>query len=86
MTDKEIGFNACIDAIGRDLYEANKGTSVFACGNDEKGLWCFLGINTSEDNVSELRLTNGDKWEYSVSCYVKEGKAVLEKESAFSVE
>lgn len=77
MTDREIGFNACIDAIGRDFYEANKDTSVFACGNDEKGLWCFLGINTNEEHSSELRLTNGDKWEYSASCYVKNGRNIV---------
>ena len=79
MSDKSIGFDTCVKTIGKDFYESYKDNSVFACGEDEKGLWCFLGINTVDIDCEELKLTNGEKWEYSVSCYVKEGVAELDE-------
>ncbi|MCR5343459.1 MAG: hypothetical protein K6E70_08895 [Butyrivibrio sp.] len=78
MTDREIGFEACINAIGRDFYYSHKEHSVFSCGEEEKGLLCYLGINTGEDSTSGLRLTNDAKWEYSASCYVNDGKVVMD--------
>jgi hypothetical protein len=79
MTDKQIGFEACVEAIGKSFYETNKENSVFACSVEENGLWCFLGLNTSESADGELKLTNGKEWEYSSSCYVRNGVAHLDK-------
>ncbi len=79
MSDKQIGFDTCVEAIGKSFYEANKDNSIFACSDEEAGLWCFLGINTSESANEEMKLTNGKEWEYMASCYVRNGIANLEK-------
>ncbi len=82
MTDKQIGFDACVEAIGKLFYEANKDNSVFACSEEAEGLWCFLGINTIEPVYGGLQLTNSKEWEYSASCYVKDGSVRLDKVNA----
>ena len=79
MSDKQIGFDACVEAIGKSFYETYKDNSVFACSEEPEGLWCFLGVNTFEPAYREMKLTNGDEWEYTSSCYVRNGVAHLDK-------
>lgn len=81
MNEKRIGFDACINSIGREFYETNKERSVFACGDEgSRGLWCFLGINTREIGSDVLRLSaDMEDWEYYASCYVKNGAVVMDK-------
>ena len=72
MSEKKIGFTACINAIGQDFYKENKDRCVFASGSDaHKGLWCFVGVNTTDFHYDGLHLSAGfDEWEYYASCYV----------------
>ena len=79
MTDRQIGFNACVESIGKSFYEANKENSVFACSDEGDALWCFLGINTFEPANGEMKLTNGKEWEYTSSCFVRNGVAHIDK-------
>ena len=85
MTDQQIGFDACVEAIGKSFYEANKDNSIFACSYEGDALWCFLGINTAESSYQELKLTNGKEWEYTSSCYVRNGVVQLDKVHAPAV-
>ena len=81
INDKKIGFNACINAFGRDFYEENKNRCVFAAGNEEgKGLWCFMGISTDDSSDPSLHLTAKlDDWDYYTSCYVQHRKVLMDK-------
>lgn len=81
MSEKKIGFEACINAIGRECYIKNKHRCVFASGNEEgKGLWCFIGLNTTDTVYEGLRLdADFDDWEYYASCFVKDGTVNMDK-------
>ena len=81
MTDKQIGCQACIDAIGVNFYEKYKDLSVFAVSCDDiKGTWCFLGISTIETASKGLYLNASiDEWEYYASCYVKSGIITMDR-------
>lgn len=46
---KQIGIQACIDKIGRELVEAHKDTACFASGNAGDHMFCFVGVNTKPD-------------------------------------
>ena len=73
MTCAQAGRKACVDAIGRSFFEKHKDKSVFAHDGelfDERGIYCFLGVNTTEKQYDGLRLdANLDDWEYYASCY-----------------
>lgn len=46
---KQIGIQACIDKIGRELVQAHKDTTCFASGNVGDHMFCFVGVNTKPD-------------------------------------
>ena len=81
MDRKKIGFNACLKAIGEDFAATYKDNMVFSCGETEQGLFCFLGISTSDFESDHLCLkSNVDDWEYYASCYVlSDNKVKMDK-------
>lgn len=89
MTKEEIkecakaGHTACVEAIGRLFYEQHKDESVFSYDSelyDDRGILCFLGIDTREYKYEGLRLdANMDDWEFYASCFSLNGKITMYK-------
>lgn len=88
--DKKIGFDACVEKIGRSFYELYKDNAVFCCGQESAGLFCFLGLNTTEqednscirlslDSKSSKENPYYDDWEYYASCIVNNGEVIMDK-------
>ncbi len=44
MSNQEIGFRALVNVIGVDFYRSHKDNAVFSWGEEDEGLYCFLGI------------------------------------------
>lgn len=66
-----IGINACADAIGRDLFDANKSNTVFAGGNVDGKVFCFVGVFKEPMKTNKtLALDSTSKWPYSARCMV----------------
>lgn len=77
---KKIGFQSCVNTIGKNFYEKYKNSSVFSCGDTDDGFLCFLGINTKmKDSTNICLSTSMEDWEYFASCYVKDGIAIQYK-------
>lgn len=89
LTEQEVKINAkagreaCIETIGRIFFENHREDSVFSHDNelyDERGIYCFLGIDTREYSYEGLRLdANMDDWEYYASCFSLDGKITMYK-------
>ena len=78
MLKEKIGFDACINAIGKDFAIANKDNMVYSYGKTDLGLYCFLGISESECQSDGLCLRSCiDEWDYYASCYVKDNDDVV---------
>ena len=73
---RNIGINACIDKIGRDLCKQYADNATSAYGEHDNIVDCFVGLNDEHaqeidlDNISELVLSEEKQWKYSAECSV----------------
>lgn len=69
---KEIGFNACVDKIGREFVLKNKDFSVVAYGEDYEKVYVFFGVSDTDYDGYEgaIVLDSTSKWPYQAECYV----------------
>lgn len=42
---RRIGINACIDKLGRKFVSAHKEFSASAYGENDDGVFCFVGVD-----------------------------------------
>ncbi len=72
---RKIGINACIDKLGRDFVRKYKDSCVYAYGESEDGVYCFVGVNDNPDcydnDTDVLILDSTSKFPYRVSCNVR---------------
>lgn len=80
MDREQIGFDALVNAIGRDFIKKHKDAAIFSCGETEKGLYCFIGIDLHpEIRQVTIRESTGE-WDIYASCYVLEnGEVVMDE-------
>lgn len=72
-TARKIGINACIDKIGRDFVMAHKEFATSAYGENEDGVFCFVGVGDScqsENSDEILILDSHSQFPYRASCNV----------------
>ncbi|GEM_PF-4581020 len=76
MNNQEIGFRALVEAIGIDFYRSHKEKAVFSWGEEDEGLYCFLGIDLHPERHGATLSAQMTDWDYYASCYVSENGAV----------
>ncbi len=71
-TARKIGINACIDKMGRAFVLANKDCATSAYGENEDGVFCFVGVDDGcrAKNGGALILDSHSTFPYRVSCNV----------------
>ena len=68
-----IGFERCVDEIGKDLMRQHIDTSTSSYGEYDGIVHCFVGMNDYPDSLcynGELILSNVSKFPYEASCDV----------------
>ena len=71
---------ACIDALGNELVEKYKDDSVFAYGNTDEGIYCFMWLNSTEKKLPHYTLTHDKDWDHYVVCIIKDNGETIIKE------
>lgn len=87
MDKKQIGFNALVDAIGREFVRRYKDGAIFSWGEEENrslqeepALFCFLGIDLHPETAPLCLSAQMDEWDIYASCYVlTDGKIVMDE-------
>ena len=68
---KKIGIDACVEKIGNTLVETNKERATFGCGQHGEAVFCFVGVDTENRDLSQgLLLDSTSKFPYMASCNV----------------
>ena len=68
---RQIGMQCCVDMLGRDFVKKYISTSSSAYGEDDGIVYCFLGISTEPDVLSEdMVLSSRNDFPYRASCSV----------------
>lgn len=86
MDRKQIGFDALVDAIGRDFVREHKEGAIFSCGEEERGLHCFIGIDLHPETAPLCLSVRMDEWDIYASCYVLENGSVIMGECRLPIE
>lgn len=76
---RKIGINACIDKLGRSFVLAHKESATSAYGEDEDGVFCFVGVDDRRENQNSdcvLVLDSHSEFPYRASCSInlRDGK------------
>lgn len=76
-----IGLKALIEKIGNEFFEEHKDSAVYSYGEEDAGLFCFLGISLHPSPVlKRLRLSASmDEWDIYASCYVTDTGVIMDK-------
>ena len=77
MDKKKIGFDKLIEIIGKDFYEKHKDDACFSYGEEEKGLFCFLGIDLHPQNRKARLSVSIDEWDVYATCYVTNDEIII---------
>ena len=79
MNEKRTGFEALVNVIGKDFFEAHKDSAVFSTEETKKGLFCFLGIDLHPEKRGLCLSASMDEWDIYASCYVIDNEVVMDK-------
>lgn len=76
-----IGFKALVEKIGNKFFEEHKDSAVYSYGEEDIGLFCFLGIILHPaPEPKGLRLSASmDEWDIYASCYVTDTEVIMDK-------
>lgn len=86
MSKEKIGFRALVKVIGEQFFKEHENNAVFSYGEEDQGLFCFLGINLHPSNELNGLSASIDDWDIYASCYklaAKNPQASLWDESRF---
>ena len=50
MSKEKIGFQTLVNVIGVRFFKEHENSAVFSYGEEDKGLFCFLGISLHPSN------------------------------------
>ena len=72
---KKIGFDACVDKIGRDFVKQYESTSCVGYGDELEYAFCYVGVDDRPDPIDDsddiiLDDSEDSKFPYLVSCKV----------------
>lgn len=70
---RKIGINACIDRLGREFVSAHRDCATSAYGENDGGVFCFVGIDdgrVSQNRDGMLVLDDRAAFPYRASCNV----------------
>lgn len=79
MDNKKIGFRALVRSIGEQFFTEHKDNAVFSYGEEDKGLYCFLGISLHPNSKINGLSASIDDWDIYASCYVINNEVIMDK-------
>lgn len=79
MSKEKIGFQALVKTIGEQFFKEHENSAVYSYGEEEKGLYCFLGISLHPSTQIRGLSASMDEWDVYASCYVIGEDVVLDK-------
>lgn len=71
-TVRNIGFQVCVNRIGKDIVETNKNNATSAYSRIGNELFCFVGVDTDykSTNGNTLTMDSLSNFAHKASCYV----------------
>jgi hypothetical protein len=79
MNDVKVGFHTLVKVIGEQFFKEHEKSAVFSYGEEENGLFCFLGVALHPKATLRGLSASMDDWDIYASCYVKEGTVIMGK-------
>lgn len=79
MSKEEIGFRALVEVVGEKFFKEHKNNAVYSYGEEEQGLYCFLGISLHTNNQINGLSVSIDDWDIYASCYVTDTGVIMDK-------
>jgi hypothetical protein len=79
MEKKKIGFNRLVEVIGKEFFEAHKADAVFGYGDEDMGLYCFLGIDLHPELRTLCLSCDIDEWDVYATCFVTDNDVIMDK-------
>ncbi len=75
----KIGFRALVKVIGEQFFKEHENNACFSYGEEEQGLFCFLGISLHPSTKLNGLSASMDDWDIYASCYVTETQVIMGK-------
>ena len=79
MDRKRIGFRTLVNVIGEQFFWEHEDNAVFSYGEEDMGLYCFLGISLHPSTRLNGLSATMDDWDIYASCYVTETQVLMDK-------
>ncbi len=79
MSKEKRGFQALVNTIGLQFFLDHENSAVYSYGEEEKGLFCFLGISLHPSTVLRGLSASMDDWDIYASCYVTDTQIIMDK-------
>lgn len=79
MSKEKIGFQTLVNVIGVQFFKEHENSAVFSYGEEDKGLFCFLGISLHPSTKLNGLSASMDDWDIYASCYVTDTQVIMDK-------
>lgn len=79
MSKEKIGFQTLVNVIGVRFFKEHENSAVFSYGEEDKGLFCFLGISLHPNTKLNGLSASMDDWDIYASCYVTDTQVIMDK-------
>lgn len=79
MSKEKIGFQTLVNVIGERFFREHEDNAVYSYGEEEQGLYCFLGINLHPSSKINGLSASAEDWDIFASCYVTETQVIMDK-------
>jgi hypothetical protein len=76
---RKLGFEALVNAIGKEFVNDYQDSACFSYGDTERGLFCFLGIDLHPENAKCTLSADIDDWDIYATCYVTDKDIIMDK-------
>ena len=79
MSKEKIGFQTLVNVIGVQFFKEHENSAVFSYGEEDKGLFCLLGISLHPSTKLNGLSASMDDWDIYASCYVTDTQVIMDK-------
>lgn len=79
MSKEKRGFQALVKVIGEQFFWEHENNAVYSYGEEDKGLYCFLGICLHPNSKLNGLSASLEDWDIYASCYVTETQIIMDK-------
>lgn len=79
MSKEKIGFQALVKVIGKQFFKEHEDNAVYSYGEEDKGLYCFLGISLHPSKGLNGLSASMEDWDIYASCYVTETQVIMDR-------